>query len=280
MADDLAVLEQVVVSGDLSKLTPAQRIDYYRRVCESLGLNPLTQPFQYVTLQGRLTLYAKRDATDQLRKIHDVSIQIVSRELVGDVYVVTARATLPSGRADESTGAVCVKGLTGEAYANALMKAETKAKRRVTLSICGLGLLDETEVETVPDAQPVEEKSFQPAGLRRALPYKTPGQKEEPPKQEQPKQEAQRPKDAGGTEDEKAMAEYLDQMEREGLEDWIKSLFENKVQGDVKHKAAVFRALAQEVTGKEVKRTAELTDDELRAVLLRVIKEYDWATTE
>jgi hypothetical protein len=30
------------------------------------------------------------------------------------------------------------------------MKAETKAKRRVTLSICGLGLLDETEVETVP----------------------------------------------------------------------------------------------------------------------------------
>ena len=30
------------------------------------------------------------------------------------------------------------------------MKAETKAKRRVTLSICGLGMLDETEVETVP----------------------------------------------------------------------------------------------------------------------------------
>ena len=28
------------------------------------------------------------------------------------------------------------------------MKCETKAKRRVTLSICGLGMLDETEVET------------------------------------------------------------------------------------------------------------------------------------
>jgi len=34
------------------------------------------------------------------------------------------------------------------------MKAETKAKRRVTLSICGLGLLDETEVETVSTAVP------------------------------------------------------------------------------------------------------------------------------
>jgi hypothetical protein len=29
------------------------------------------------------------------------------------------------------------------------MKAETKAKRRVTLSICGLGMLDESELETV-----------------------------------------------------------------------------------------------------------------------------------
>ena len=33
------------------------------------------------------------------------------------------------------------------------MKAETKAKRRVTLSICGLGMLDETEVETIPGAR-------------------------------------------------------------------------------------------------------------------------------
>jgi hypothetical protein len=39
--------------------------------------------------------------------------------------------------------------LKGDALANALMKAETKAKRRVTLSIAGLGWLDETELETV-----------------------------------------------------------------------------------------------------------------------------------
>jgi hypothetical protein len=56
---------------------------------------------------------------------------------------------LPNGRQDESIGAVNIAGLKGENRANAMMKAETKAKRRVTLSICGLGLLDETEVETV-----------------------------------------------------------------------------------------------------------------------------------
>jgi hypothetical protein len=36
------------------------------------------------------------------------------------------------------------------------MKAVTKAKRRVTLSICGLGMLDETEVETIPNVQIID----------------------------------------------------------------------------------------------------------------------------
>jgi hypothetical protein len=38
-----------------------------------------------------------------------------------------------------------------------MMKAVTKAKRRVTLSICGLGMLDETEVDSVPGATPYPE---------------------------------------------------------------------------------------------------------------------------
>jgi hypothetical protein len=63
------------------------------------------------------------------------------------VLVVTARATMPDGRVDESIGALPIDKLQGEARANALMKCETKAKRRVTLSICGLGMLDESEIE-------------------------------------------------------------------------------------------------------------------------------------
>lgn len=66
---------------------------------------------------------------------------------------MTAQATLPQGRCDESIGAVSIAGLQGEALANAVMKAETKSKRRVTLSICGLAFLDETEVDSIPNAQ-------------------------------------------------------------------------------------------------------------------------------
>lgn len=148
-----AMIERVVIHGDLSQLKPAERAGYYKNVCESLGLNPLTRPFEYLKLNGKEILYARRDCTDQLRQIHKVSVNIVARERIEDIYVVTARATLPSGRADESTGAVNISALKGENLANALMKAETKAKRRVTLSICGLAVLDEAELDTVPQAR-------------------------------------------------------------------------------------------------------------------------------
>ena len=146
-------LEAVVMQGDLSKLSSQERVIYYKKVCESLGLNPLTKPFDYLVLKGKTMLYARKDATEQLRKIHGISIEISSRELVEDVYVVTARAKDKNGRQDESIGAVTLSGLRGEDKANAMMKGETKAKRRVTLSICGLGMLDETEVLTIPGAK-------------------------------------------------------------------------------------------------------------------------------
>lgn len=145
-------LEKVLVHGDLASLTPQERMSYYNTLCQSVGLNPLSRPFEYLKLSGRLTLYARKDATDQLRAIHGISVQLVERSRVDDCYVVLARATNAYGRHDESTGVVAIKGLSGEALANALMKAETKAKRRVTLSICGLGMLDETETETIPGA--------------------------------------------------------------------------------------------------------------------------------
>jgi hypothetical protein len=146
-----AVIEQVIVMGDLARLNAEQRNIYYKSVCESLGLNPLTRPFEYITLNGKLTLYARKDCTDQLRKIHSVSVRIAERAVMDDLMVVTAEATDRAGRTDSSIGAVSIAGLRGEAKANALMKAETKARRRVTLALCGLGMLDESELDGIPN---------------------------------------------------------------------------------------------------------------------------------
>lgn len=147
-------MERVLIMGDLSGLKPEERLSYYKAVCTSVGLNPLTKPFDFINLNGKLVLYAKRECTEQLRKINAVSIVALDNEMVQDVYIVKAKAQDKTGRTDCSTGAVTLGKLTGDALANALMKAETKAKRRVTLSICGLGLLDESELDTANDETP------------------------------------------------------------------------------------------------------------------------------
>lgn len=150
------LIEQVVIMGDLSKLTAPQRVAYYRLRCESAGLDPLTRPFQYLMLNGRLVLYAGKEATDGVRANRGVSITKLERDQTDETYDVTAYAVDKTGRMDAALGSVSIKGLHGEALSNAKMKAETKAKRRVTLSISGLGMLDETEVASIPTAGRVD----------------------------------------------------------------------------------------------------------------------------
>mgnify|MGYP000959759389 CR=1 FL=1 len=148
-------IENALMRGDLSKLSEAERLSYYKNICTSLGLNPLTKPMEYMNLNGKLVLYATKGCAEQLRNVHKVSLKVTARESIEGVYVVTAEASLPDGRTDSATGAVTIANLKGEALANAFMKAETKAKRRVTLSLLGLNMLDEVEVESIPQAKNV-----------------------------------------------------------------------------------------------------------------------------
>ncbi len=153
-AIDLTAVERVIVAGDLSKLTPEERKDYYFGVCQSVGLNPYTKPFEYIVLNNKLTLYALKGAADQLRRLYGISITDTRTQLQDGLVIVTVTGTDARGRVDSEIGAVVLPS-GGEARANALMKALTKAKRRLTLSMCGLGMLDDSEVDSIPGAQRV-----------------------------------------------------------------------------------------------------------------------------
>jgi hypothetical protein len=143
----LQKLEKLLIHGDLKSLNDEERLQHVGHICKIMKINPLLKPFDYISFQGKTVLYANRSATDQLRAIHNISIYITKRETIDGVHIVTARAKTGKGKEDESTGAINIKGKSGEELANAYMKAETKAKRRVTLSITGLGILDEIEVQ-------------------------------------------------------------------------------------------------------------------------------------
>lgn len=145
-----AALKSLLLKGDVSELGPEERSRYYLEMCEGLGLNPHSQPFAYLRLNGKEILYATRGATDQLAAIHKLNREIVDGpklvDLAGTKLVfAVCRATHPNGRIETATATVPFVDPV-----NALMKCETKAKRRATLSILGLGLLDEMELETIP----------------------------------------------------------------------------------------------------------------------------------
>lgn len=143
-------LWQVVASGDLKGLSPAQKSAYYLYRCRVEGLNPASQPFTYMNMQGKEILYGGKTAADQLRKLHGISIVSVEVDDDGEYIRCAVRVRDTTGREDYEEGIVFTGTSKGAQRANDRMKAISKAKRRATYSICGTGVLDETEVADIP----------------------------------------------------------------------------------------------------------------------------------
>lgn len=162
------IIESLIINGDLTKLNQAQKIEYYTKYCTALGLNPMTQPFSLLLLNGKQKLYCSREGVAQLSKVHNVSHEIVSTETVNGVFLVKIKASC-NGRYTTSTGAVSIDNIKGDVLCNAMMKAETKAKRRSTLDLLGLGILDEVEVSTIPGAKTEDIEHTEVMTVKKAI---------------------------------------------------------------------------------------------------------------
>jgi hypothetical protein len=157
-----AALERLLIGGDLSKLTPRERVQYCLDRCAALGLDPASQPFGLYDLQGKKVLYAQKSLTDQLSARHRLSKKLgaptIDRE--AGVVMVTCTVSDPEGRSVDDIGAVSLESRggdkTGDEFANAVMKAATKAGRRAILAFAGLGgVADESELGTIKGAKVV-----------------------------------------------------------------------------------------------------------------------------
>jgi hypothetical protein len=154
--DDIEAIEaKVSVSGgDLRILEPAERVRYYRHLCAKLDLDPTFAPIQFVELDGKLRPYITRAGAEMLRAKHGISTAILRSEIQGNVFIVLVRATASDGRTEESVAVADLRDKRGNDLGNACLFAETKAKRRATLSLLGLGyFLDETEVLSIQGAK-------------------------------------------------------------------------------------------------------------------------------
>ena len=90
MPNELAISQEIISSlvlkGDMSGLSPTQKVQYVMNMCERLGLDPLTQPFKILKLQGKEVLYADKGCAQQLCKIYQISTEITKREKIEDIY--------------------------------------------------------------------------------------------------------------------------------------------------------------------------------------------------
>jgi len=139
------------ILGDLSQLSEQAQTEYVLGVCEHLQvpaeLGLVVLAFMDTGDGSRQKIvYVKRGATDIIRDKKKINVTSLA-PLNGDGYVgFTATGTDSTGRQEMAVGAVSIKGLSGQAVANAIKTAQTQSLRRMTLQFAGGGFLDETEV--------------------------------------------------------------------------------------------------------------------------------------
>jgi hypothetical protein len=137
-------------NGSLDQLSSAQLIEFRAKLINYLGLNKWTLPFRfYSDTSGGIYLYATKECCAQLRELRGISVINTTDYVRDDVLkTITIKITgvNKNGRTSIATGSVCYENSLPADYHNHIMWAETKAMRRLTLDLSGLGVLADIEV--------------------------------------------------------------------------------------------------------------------------------------
>lgn len=169
------MLDKYELVSDYSKLSAAEREEFIRSVCADLNIPVGLRLIGFAWMNQpdgsrSMVPYAKRGATDRIRAKHSVSLYDLVRVEIDGCVAFKAYGQDGQGRKEVAIGAAPAPSSTkGEAFASAVMTAETRAGRRLTLKFAGLGLLDESEISAA-NGEIIETKSevtaqdvFQPA---------------------------------------------------------------------------------------------------------------------
>lgn len=136
---------------DLERLSEEQRQEYYLAACEYMQVPPELNVLAFHWMDHgdgarNLVLYAKKGATDIIRKNLGISVIDLKKEVGNGEVTWVAKGQNKEGRTEMSSGSKSVEGLRGRELESAVMWAQTKALRRMTLQFVGGGILDETEI--------------------------------------------------------------------------------------------------------------------------------------
>ncbi len=165
---------------NLEALNEQQRQDYVKAVCNHMGVPPELNLVMLTYLDEnegprRLVAYAKRGATEIIRSNRGINVTNLDSKQIGGSLVFTATGKDNTGRQEMSTGSKYIDGLKGKELDDAIMTAQTRACRRMTLQFVGAGVLDESEVNPNAPTSIVNTTSIPVAPLPVAVPNNEPG---------------------------------------------------------------------------------------------------------
>lgn len=137
---------------NLNTATNEQLDEYRLKTASILKIDPFMLDYIWMSdpetgLKNRV-LYAKRGAAEVLRQNLSISVESLVPSVAQDgLLSFMASGRDKTGRQEIAVGSAYLDGLKGDKKAHAVMTAQTRAVRRLTLQFVGGGILDETEVQ-------------------------------------------------------------------------------------------------------------------------------------
>lgn len=146
-------MNQFVPIYDLQSLTEEQKQEYIVSICKHLGVPPELGVVRLIwDDQGeggrKQVAYALKGATDIIRDKRKITTKSLTSQMIGNSIVFTCAGEDATGRQEIAVGSKQIEGLKGKSFDDAIMTAQTRATRRMTLQFIGGGILDESEVNT------------------------------------------------------------------------------------------------------------------------------------
>lgn len=156
--DVLTYIRSGELSDGVDLMSEAEVERVLLRITLRLGLDPLLsdRPVRTITTRdGRRVLYITAKGTDALAAKHRITHETIEKPTFYDfdgvkLFSARVRAKDPNGREAESTGTVPFPASRDpQEVGDAHMHSETKARRRSTLVVLGIGFHDESELAGV-----------------------------------------------------------------------------------------------------------------------------------
>lgn len=137
--------------ADLDRLSKDELQQYYLDACAYFQVPPELNVLYFELADfgdgARIkVLAAKKGATDIIRDRLHISVVELTDKIVNGSIVFLAKGMNGKGRTEMASGSKYIEGLKGQELDSAIMTAQTRAIKRMTLQFAGGGLLDESEV--------------------------------------------------------------------------------------------------------------------------------------